>query len=336
MGFFSSLLGGAAHDVVFVPGAETILMAQGPGGPIAACPAFAAVFTATGRVAAAGEEAQKMRGKEPPNVKVVRVTKQGGFPDLLLAIDVMRYVFRKHRRPGFAVIPPRALFVCLNSVRREVKEVGLAIGAREVVVMPPQMAAALGADLAIERPEFTTVFVLERDWCAFGVISLSNFVVSFELTWGVDQLLEDGALHALATRGVVVDVDAWHERFLRDGLTGAELPGWEAWLGESETGRGVQATLGEAELRRSARPFALRLDWQQRTALAALPGAKARDAAAGPVHFFGPYARVPGLAALMEEAFHRLVVVAPGAESAMARGAQNVLRNWKRLTGKAR
>ncbi len=41
--------------------------------------------------------------------------------------------------------------------------------------------------------------------------------------------------------------------------------------------------------------------------------------AAGPLHFFGPYARVPGLADLMAEAFHREVVVAPGVESALVR-----------------
>lgn len=321
----SSLFGAGRSECAVVVGGDTLGFAVGQKGPVLSCPAYATIFTDRGRLAAVGDEALKMKGREPATLKVLRVTSHGGFGDTRVAGEVLKYFFRKHGPSTLLRMPPRVIVVCPSMGKISAKDALLAGGARDVITMPPTMAAAIGAGLAIDRPEFQAAFVLERDWCAFALISLSGIVASFELPSGIDRLLEDAAIHALATRGVVIDLDAAHAIFCDRGLAGSDLPGWESWLGELETGRVTAATFDDADFRRSSLPFMWRLNWQHRKAMEALDNAKRRDGAASQLHLFGPYSRLAGVSDLVARAFGRQVIVPVDADKAMVRGGQKVI-----------
>jgi len=94
--------------------------------------------------------------------------------------------------------------------------------------------------------------------------------------------------------------------------------------------------LTEPALKHSSLPFRFRLDWHYRCAMARLDNAKLRDGAQSPLHLFGPYARLPGIADLIGRAFHRPVCVAEGADTAMVRGGQKILADltWIMRSGR--
>jgi len=336
MGVISTLFGAGKSDWVLAVGGDTLGFAIGQKGPLLSCPAYATIFTDGGRLAAVGDEALKMKGREPTNLKVLRITSQGGFTDTHVAGEVLKYIFRKHGPSKPLRLPPRVIVVCPALGKISAKDATLFSGARDVVTLPPAMAAAIGAGLPIDRPEFQAAFVLERDWCAFALISLNGIVASFELVGGIEWLLQDVAIHALATRNVTLDLDATHAIFCGRGLTGSDLPGWESWLGELETGRVTAAALDDADIRRSSLPFMFRLSWHYRKAMEALDPAKQRDASAAPLHLFGPYARLAGVSDLVVRAFGRQVVIPGEADKAMIRGGQKILADlsWLMKTAK--
>src|ERR1035438_7016570 len=126
----------------------------------------------------------------------------------------------------------------------------------EAVTILPAMAAAIGAGVPIDEPAFNGVFVLDRDCCSFAIISLNGIVASFDLPGGVDLLIEDFAIHALATRGIALEPNSIHEAFRARGIAGSEILGWEAWAGELETGRSAVAAASNGDFLRSSAPFA--------------------------------------------------------------------------------
>lgn len=168
--------------------------------------------------------------------------------------------------------------------------------------------------------------MLERDWCAFAVISRSGIVASFERTVGVDLLLEDVAVHSLATRGVMLDMEVAHDLFSARGLLGYERSGGDARLAEREAGRPTSESSGEIDFKHESLPFMGRLDLYHRQAMSVLnSNAQLRDASCVPLLFAGPYAALPGLADLVGQAFHRKVIVPDKPAEVMIRGAQKIL-----------
>jgi hypothetical protein len=330
MGVIAKFLGLDKSDTVIAVGGDAITMAVGVNGTPWRMPAYVAVHAGQRRVLAVGEEAQKMRGREPENIKVVRFTEHGGFgQNADLAEAALRFMLRSKVR--VPIVAPRVVVSCADENKLAVKDVCTRAGSREIITFRAVMAAALGAGLKVDESDFKAVFVLERDWCAFGLISLSSFVAEFEAQLGVESLLEEVALHAMATRNVALDLDALHDTFLASGLGGGDLLGWEAWLDELETGRVTSATYSEKDMSRVALPYLFRLRWHYRRALEAVGKSKLRDGSMARLHLFSPYAKLPGVVQLLGKVFSREVTVPESGEMAVVRGGQELLRNLDKL-----
>lgn len=299
------------------------LARPGDGAPVG-MPAYVAVATANGKVLAIGEEARAMSGREPGNLAVVRVSDPAVMradPELLEA--AIRRMLRDHA--GRGLLPPRMVFVAEASVRREVHAAAQRAGAREVMLLDPPMAAAIGAGFAVEEPAPRGVLVLDRHTCSFAVISLAGVVAGFAEAPGVGRLLEDIALHTLATRSLALDVEQLDTALRRDGLAGTPAIGWEAWLNEIGTGRGSATSLAEPDVRRMSLPFQYWLAWQYRRCFETLSPAKRREIVMAPIILVGPYARAAGLRELVAAAVNQPVTVPENPFTCTILGARTVI-----------
>ena len=289
-------------------------------------PAYVALGTDNGRVLAVGAEAESMCGREPGRISVVRLNDPGLARDDGHALtEALRYVLRRHG--GRAVFGPRVVFVVETGLRYAARAALVAAGAREVLLLEPPMAAAIGIGLKVEEPVPRAVLVLDRHTCSFAVISLAGVIAGFSATQGLGRLLEDLALHTLATRGIALDGERLHTAVVRSGLVGTDAIGWEAWLDEVAIGRSAATLLAEPDVRRVSEPFRHWLAWQHRRAFDALPPPKRLEAETVDVHLTGPYARASGLAELVGAALHRRVVVPPNADTCLVQGAREVLKD---------
>jgi rod shape-determining protein MreB len=303
---------------------DSLWLARRGGGEPVRVPAYVAVATADGRVLAVGEEARAMSGHEPGNIAVVSLSNSAAMrdePELLA--HAVRVLLRQHC--GRSLLPARVVFVAEPGVHTVINTAVLQGGAREVLLLDPPMAAAIGAGLKIEEPVPRAVLVLERHTCSFAVISLAGVVAGFAATQGVGRLLDDVALHTLATQRIALDVERLDAAVRRSGLAGSEAIGWEAWLNEVVTGRVMAAALAEPDVHRVSQPFQYWLAWQHRRAFETLPPARRVEAEAATVQLVGPYARATGIKELVGAALNRPVVVPEQAEACLVLGAQAVL-----------
>src|SRR6056297_3681915 len=106
-------------------------------------------------VLAVGNEAKKMIGRTPGNIRAVRPMKDGVIADFDITEAMLRYFITKaHKRSK--LVRPR-IIICVPSgvtevEKRAVLDAAEHAGARKAYLIEEPMAAAIGAGLPVEEP----------------------------------------------------------------------------------------------------------------------------------------------------------------------------------------
>lgn len=142
----------------------------------------------TKELLAVGSEAKKMLGKNPQAIEVVRPLAGGVIADFDAAAVMLGYYFdRFHQYVGFLprLIRPLAVVGIPGGVteveKRAVRDAALAAGAREAWLVEEPLAAALGAEIDIRRPDGNLLVDIGGGTTEIAVISLSGIVVGRSL-----------------------------------------------------------------------------------------------------------------------------------------------------------
>jgi rod shape-determining protein MreB len=144
-------------------------------------PSVVAVEKGTNKVMAVGVEAKKMLFKTPGSIHVIRPMRGGVIADLESTEKLIRYFIAK-ALPKYKFIKPRMVIGIPSSIteveRRAVEECAYKAGAREVVVIPESLAAAIGADIPISEPAGHMIVDIGGGTTEISVISLGDMVVT--------------------------------------------------------------------------------------------------------------------------------------------------------------
>lgn len=170
---------GASRTRVFVKGA----------GLVVDQPSVAAVNTRTGALIAVGEFAERMTGRTPHYIRVVRPVSGGSVVDIEMAQRMLRHLLgdkvrRSLRRKPFL----RAAACTPNDAdplgRRAAVETLVGLGARRVELVDTLIAAGVGCGLPVERPEATMIMVCGAAATQLAVLSLGSIVTSERIPVG--------------------------------------------------------------------------------------------------------------------------------------------------------
>ncbi|MPY61299.1 rod shape-determining protein [Streptomyces spongiae] len=174
---------GASRTRVYVKGA----------GLVVDQPSVAAVNTRTGALIAVGELAERMTGRTPHYIRVVRPVSGGNVVDIEMAQRMLRHLLgdkvrRTLRRKAFL----RAAACTPNDAdplgRRAAIETLVGLGARRVELVDTLIAAGVGAGLPVERPEATMIMVCGAAATQLAVVSLGSIVASERIPVGGDAV----------------------------------------------------------------------------------------------------------------------------------------------------
>ena len=162
---------GTSSTLVFVKGKGIVLKE----------PSVVAVERVTGRIAAIGEEARKMMGREPANIVVIRPLRDGVISNFDVTARMLRYFFQKVVGTRL-LYRPRAV-VCIPSgvteaEKRCVIEASDEAGARYSYLIEEPIAAAIGAGLDINEPTGHMVLDIGGGTTDIAVISHGATVIS--------------------------------------------------------------------------------------------------------------------------------------------------------------
>ena len=145
------------------------------------------------RVLAVGEEAKRMLGKTPGNIKAIRPLREGVIADFEVTEAMIRYFIQKVYNRGYFLKPRIIISVPSGTTqveRRAVKESAEGAGAREVYLIEEPMAAAIGAGLPVTEPVANMIVDIGGGTTEVAVISLGGIVVSHSIKVAGDKIDE--------------------------------------------------------------------------------------------------------------------------------------------------
>ncbi|WNE97426.1 rod shape-determining protein [Streptomyces luomodiensis] len=146
-------------------------------------PTVAAVNTLTGGLIAVGTPAERMSGRTPAHIQVVRPVSNGTVVDIAMAQRMLRLLLGNKLRRAWRRRPLVSAAVCVQHdanplAQRAAVETLTGIGAKRVELVDSLIAAAVGCGLPVERPEATMIVVCGAATTQVAVLSLGSIVAA--------------------------------------------------------------------------------------------------------------------------------------------------------------
>jgi rod shape-determining protein MreB len=175
---------GAARTRVYVRGAGLVIDE----------PSVAAVDVRTGSLMAVGAPADRMAGRTPEHIRVVRPVRGGMVVDIAMAQRMLRQMLGRRLGRGWRRLRPvlRAA-VCTPHgseplARHAASQTLLGLGARRVELVDGLIAAAVGCGLPVEQPEACMVIASGASVTQVAVLSLGSVVAAETMAVGGDAV----------------------------------------------------------------------------------------------------------------------------------------------------
>ena len=176
---------GTANTLVYVRGKGIVLDE----------PSVVAIVNQRGKmqVLAVGDEAKRMLGRTPGNIKAIRPLRDGVIADFDVAEAMIKYFVRKVYRRRRIGNPRIVVAVPSGSTpveRRAIRESAESAGARQAYLIEEPMAAAIGAGLPVTEPTGSMVVDIGGGTTEVAVISLGGIAYARSVRVGGDKIDE--------------------------------------------------------------------------------------------------------------------------------------------------
>lgn len=168
---------GTANILVFAKGKGVVIQE----------PSVVAMDVETNKIYAIGEEARRMIGRTPGNIRAIKPLSEGVIADYQVTESIIKYFVARAvgRRRLFK---PRVVICVPSGVtgveRRAVMDAASQIAAKDVILISEPMAAAIGCGIDIAAPSGNMIIDIGGGTTDIAVISLGGEVVSQSLRVG--------------------------------------------------------------------------------------------------------------------------------------------------------
>ena len=154
-------------------------------------PTVVAIDVKTKKCLATGEEAKKMLGRTPGEIRAIRPMKDGVIADFEMVELLLRTFIEKVQKKRLFTRP--RIIICVPSgitevEKRAVRDSAEAAGAREVFLVSEPIAAAIGIGLPVDQPTGNMIIDIGGGTTEIAVIALSGIVTNSSIRTAGDEM----------------------------------------------------------------------------------------------------------------------------------------------------
>lgn len=197
-----------SNDLGVDLGTTNVLIYAAGKGVVVREPSVVAIDKNTGRILQVGTEARNMLGRTPANVVAMHPLKDGVISDHVMTVRLLQVLFRRAAAQGLFTPKPRVVISVPSGVteveERTVINAAIEAGARRVYLIEEPLAAAMGANLAIQGPNGHMVVEIGGGTTNIAVVSLNGVARSSSIKVAGDSFDEAVIRHVRRWHGVVI------------------------------------------------------------------------------------------------------------------------------------
>lgn len=287
-------------------------------------PSVAAVDNRNGALIAVGAPAERMDGRTPAHIRIVRPICGGTVVDIDMARRMLRALAGDRLRRTWRRRPLVRAAVCVPHLadplaQRAAIETLTGLGAKRVVLVDTLITAAVGCGLPVTEPEATMIAVCGAASTQVAVLAMGAVVAAETVPVGGDSIDQALVQHLRMRHGLMLRCGRVRSLQLAvrgaDGREGTEVHGRDVTTGRPRSVRVDQEAVQEAV----QAPLTGLLD-AIRSVLQRCPPDLVADLADRGVTLAGGSARLPGLDTMLGRTTGMPVHVAEEPDLAAVRG----------------
>ena len=193
-------------DVGIDLGTATVIVYIGGQGVVLSEPSVIAVNLKTDSVISVGQEAYDMVGKTPSHIQAIRPLSKGVVCDYKMTEEMVKFFIKKVCRDS--LVKPR-IALCVpsgitNVESNAVIDVAIASGARKVYLIEEPVAAAIGANIDIEKPNGNMIVDIGGGTTDIAVLSLNGIVNKKSIKVAGDAINDSIIKYLRSSHGVLI------------------------------------------------------------------------------------------------------------------------------------
>ena len=193
-------------DVGIDLGTATVIVYIGGQGVVLSEPSVIAVNLKTDSVISVGQEAYDMVGKTPSHIQAIRPLSKGVVCDYKMTEEMVKFFIKKVCRDS--LVKPR-IALCVpsgitNVESNAVIDVAIASGAGRVYLIEGPVAAAIGANIDIEKPNGNMIVDIGGGTTDIAVLSLNGIVNKKSIKVAGDAINDSIIKYIRSSHGVLI------------------------------------------------------------------------------------------------------------------------------------
>lgn len=302
-------------------------------------PTVVSVDKNTNEIIAYGKEAQKMLGRNPEYIEVIKPLKDGVISNFTLTSKMLRHFMKKVL--GKKVIAPRVM-ICVPSLiteveKRAVIDAAMSAGARKVYLIEEPVAAAIGAGIDISKPVGNLVIDIGGGTTDIAVISIGGSVVSTSIKTAGNKFDDTITRYVKKKYKTLIGERTAEEiKMAVGGVYPREEDTTIKVRGRSlESGLPVEIELNDQEMLKSLLPDALKIVESLKSTIEKAPPELVEDISEKGIYMTGGGSLLYGIDKLIGESTGIKVMIAQDAVSCVAIGTGKALDNLDTLESKS-
>jgi len=333
---FKKLIENFSTDIAMDLGTANTLVYIKDEGIVLNEPSVVAVSNNGEKVEAVGLEAKQMFGRTPKELQTIRPMKDGVIADFNVTNRMITYFIKKVLKKNWFIKPRIMIGVptCITQVEKKaVIEAAFMSGVREVHLIEEPMAAAIGANIPVHKPEGNMVIDIGGGTSDVAIISLSAIAYGESVRLAGDAIDESIVRYLRLRHNMNIGIFEGERIKIEIGSAYPELETLYTDVKgvNVQTGVPTSITISENEIREAIQEPILTIISTVMKALEKIPPELSADIHSNGIYLTGGGALIRGLDKLIEEQTTLKVYQPDEPLLGIVKGVGTVLNSYEKM-----